>query len=89
MAVFKDGKGNVAFNKAKVNILEVATSITAPAFTGAPVLPTYTVATLPAAASSTGMLAVCSDGDAGSPCLTLCDGTAWLRIVLGAAVATS
>lgn len=89
MAVFKDAKGNVAFNKMKANVVEVATSMTAPAFTGASILPTYAVATLPAAASSSGMLVICSDGDAGSPCLALCNGTAWLRIVLGAAVATS
>jgi hypothetical protein len=56
-----------------------------------PILASYTVAeltTLTAAAYS-GALVRCSDGDTGSPCLALSDGTDWLRIVLGAAVASS
>ncbi len=53
------------------------------------VLPTFTVATLPAAATNEGRLVRCSNGAAGSPCLAISDGTNWLRIALGTAVATS
>lgn len=49
----------------------------------------YTVATLPTAADSTGIVAYCSDGDTGDPCLMFCTGTSWLRIAFGAAVAAS
>jgi hypothetical protein len=58
--------------------------------TGAAVLPTYTVAQLGALTASehTRKLVHCSDGAGGSPCLAFCDGTNWLQIALGAAVAT-
>lgn len=36
-----------------------------------------------------GDVAYCSDGDAGSPCLAVYDGTAWKRIAFGTAIATS
>lgn len=49
----------------------------------------YTVATVPAAASHTGKTIYVSDGAAGSPCLAYSNGTNWLRITLGAAVAAS
>ena len=52
-------------------------------------LATYTVATLPAAATHTNRLIVVSNGNAGAPCLAWSNGTSWLRIVPGAAVATS
>lgn len=57
--------------------------------TGAITLPTYTVATLPAAADNSGMLVHCSNGAAGSPCLAYSNGTDWLRIVFGAAVSAT
>ena len=63
------------------------TSATAPKFLGPVVLPTYTTVTLPNVAASVGMLVRCSDGDAGGACLALSNGTHWLRISLGAAVA--
>lgn len=59
--------------------------------TGAVTLPEYTQVelddgtTLPVDEND-GMLVRCSDGDDGSPCLALSNGTNWLRIVLGAAV---
>jgi len=53
------------------------------------VLLTYTVATLPAAAANTGRLMSVSNGNAGAACLALSNGTSWLRIPLGAAVAVS
>lgn len=57
--------------------------------TGAVTLPTYAVAGLPAADESDGMVVHCSDGAGGSPCLAYSNGTNWLRIAFGAAVAAS
>ncbi len=57
------------------------------AFDQAEVLPTFAVAGLPAAALSTGKIVHVSDGATGDPCLAYSDGTNWLRITLGAAVA--
>jgi hypothetical protein len=57
--------------------------------TKAMTLPTYTVAALPAPASYTGRMVNVSNGAAGQPCLAYSNGTAWLRILLGAAVAAS
>lgn len=53
-----------------------------------PVPPSYTVATLPPAAQNTGRIVLCSNGNAGANCLAVSNGTAWLRVVFGAAVAT-
>jgi hypothetical protein len=39
------------------------------------------------AASWTGAIVYCSNGASGSPCLAVSNGTNWLRIALGAAVA--
>jgi hypothetical protein len=52
-------------------------------------LPTYTVAELPAAVGNAGALVYCSNGNAGVACLAISNGTNWLRIGLGAAVAAS
>lgn len=53
-------------------------------------LSSYAVAGLPAAsAANTGKLAYVSNGASGSPCLAYSNGTNWLRITLGAAVAAS
>lgn len=58
-------------------------------------LPSYTVAQLgasdmaPTIADNAGRLVHCSNGAAGSACLAYCNGTNWLRVVFGAAVATS
>lgn len=61
--------------------------------TGAITPPIYTTAELDAdillpVADNEGKIVRCSDGDTGSECLAYSDGTDWLRIVLGAAVAT-
>lgn len=52
-------------------------------------LDSFAVAGLPAAAAHTGKLVYVSNGAAGSPCLAYSNGTSWLRVVLGAAVAAS
>lgn len=52
-------------------------------------LEVYTVATVPTAASHTGKIIYVSNGAAGSPCLAYSNGTSWLRILLGVAVAAS
>jgi hypothetical protein len=36
-----------------------------------------------------GDVAFCSDGDSGSPCLAVYDGTDWLRVSLGAAISST
>lgn len=41
------------------------------------------------AAGTAGRVFYCSDGDTGDPCLAVDDGTNWLRVVLGAAIASS
>jgi len=49
----------------------------------------FTVATVPDAASNEGKMIYVSNGAAGSPCLAYSDGTNWLRVLLGAAVAAA
>lgn len=49
----------------------------------------FTVATVPAAASYKGCIIYVSDGDAGADCLARSDGTNWLKIPIGIAIATS
>lgn len=49
----------------------------------------FTVATLPAAASSDGRMVYCSDGSAGSPCAAISDGTNWKVIAIGATVSAT
>lgn len=52
-------------------------------------LKTYTVATIPTAIGKTGQCAYVTNGDAGSPCLAVSDGTDWKRIALGATISAS
>lgn len=55
-------------------------------------LSSYTVAELTddyPASSHPNAIVYCSNGDAGSPCLAVSNGTAWKRIALGATVAAS
>ena len=59
------------------------------AIDAASALSSYAVVGLPAAADSTGKLVYVSNGATGSPCLAYSNGTNWLRITLGAAVAAS
>ncbi len=49
----------------------------------------YTVATVPDATLHKGRLIYVSDGDTGADCIARSDGTNWLRIVIGAAIASS
>jgi hypothetical protein len=46
-------------------------------------------AQLAAISAVEGDVAYCSDGDAGSPCLAVFDGTDWLRVALGAAISST
>jgi hypothetical protein len=50
---------------------------------------TYTVSTLPAAASNVGRVVYVSNGSAGSPCAAISNGTVYKVIALGATVAAS
>lgn len=52
-------------------------------------LSTYAVATVPSASANAGRLIYVSNGAAGAPCLAYSNGTSWLRITLGAAVAAA
>lgn len=51
--------------------------------------PTFTVATVPAAASNTGVAIYVSNGAAGNPVLAFSDGTNWLRCDTLAAIAAA
>lgn len=57
-------------------------------FEGTLTPPAYTVATVPAEAPLNTLIYV-SNGAGGSPCLAIWNGTSWLRILIGAAVAAS
>ena len=57
--------------------------------TGSVVLPTYTVAGVPAAASNARALIYVSNGAAGSPVVAFSDGTNWLRCDTLAAISAS
>jgi hypothetical protein len=51
--------------------------------------PSFTVATLPSAASHNGRFVYVSNGNAGQPCLAQSNGTSWLRIAPGSAVSAT
>jgi len=57
-------------------------------FVGDIKLPTYTVATAPAATALTGTLIYVSDGLAGAPTVAVSDGTDWISAA-GTAIAAS
>ena len=50
-------------------------------------LPSYAVSSLPTAGTA-GRVVFCTDGDSGSKCLAVDDGTNWKRVSLGATVST-
>lgn len=52
-------------------------------------LSTYTVATLPSASAHPQRFIWVTNGNAGAACVAVSNGTSWLRIIPGAAVATS
>lgn len=49
-------------------------------------LPTFTVSTVPSAASFPRRLIHVSNGNAGSPCVAISDGTNWKVIAIGATI---
>ena len=49
----------------------------------------YTVNGVLALTKTAGSVVYCTNGDAGQPCLAVCDGTNWRRVSLGAAVSTT
>jgi len=53
------------------------------------VVPTYTVAGAPDATLNAGALIYVSNGDAGSACFAVSDGTDWLVLSLGLAIAAA
>ncbi len=57
-------------------------------FVGDITLPTYTVATAPAATGLTGTVVYVSNGLAGSPCIAVSNGTDWISS-LGVPIAAS
>jgi len=52
------------------------------------VLKSFAVAGLPSAGTA-GRVVYCTNGDGGSPCLAVDNGSAWLRINLGSAVSAT
>ena len=58
-------------------------------FAGAITVPTYTVATAPAATDIAGTLIYVTDGAAGSPILAFSDGTDWKRSDTGGTIAAA
>lgn len=52
------------------------------------VMENYTVSTLPSN-GTTGRIVYVSNGDGGSPCLAVDNGTDWVRVNLGSAVSTT
>ena len=52
------------------------------------VLQSFAVASLPSAGTA-GKVVYCTNGDGGNPCLAVDNGSAWLRVNLGAAVSAS
>ena len=63
-------------------------SVTGGAMSGVLItLPSYAVSALPSAGTA-GRVVFCTDGDGGSKCLAVDDGTNWKRVALGATVST-
>jgi hypothetical protein len=52
------------------------------------VLKSFAVAGLPSAGTA-GKVVYCTNGDGGSPCLAVDNGSAWLRVNLGSAVSAT
>lgn len=71
-----------------VTIDESSANITGGTMSGVLItLPSYAVSALPSAGTA-GRVVFCTDGDSGSKCLAVDDGTAWKRVALGATVST-
>ena len=64
-------------------------TVTVPSVTDTTVvLKSFAVADLPSAGTA-GKVVYCTNGDGGTPCLALDNGSAWLRVNLGAAVSAT
>ena len=79
---------SVELSPSSLNLLGEPT-VTIPSISATEVvMENYTVATLPSN-GTTGRIVYVSNGDGGSPCLAVDDGTDWVRINLGSAVSTT
>ena len=88
------GSANASDARTALGIGTIATqasnsiSVTGGAMSGVLItLPSYAVSALPSAGTA-GRVVVCTDGDGGSKCLAVDDGTNWKRVALGATVST-
>lgn len=78
---------SVELSPSSLNLLGEPT-VTIPSISATEVvMENYTVAQLPTN-GTTGRIVYVSDGDGGSPCLAVDNGTNWVRINLGSAVST-
>jgi hypothetical protein len=79
---------SVELSPASLNLLGEPT-VTIPSISATEVvMENYTVGTLPTN-GTTGRIVYVSDGDGGSPCLALDNGTNWVRVNLGSAVSST
>ena len=88
------GSANASDARTALGIGTIATqasnsiSVTGGAMSGVLItLPSYAVSALPSAGTA-GRVVFCTDGDGGSKCLAVDDGTNWKRVALGATVST-
>ena len=88
------GSANASDARTALGIGTIATqasnsiSVTGGAMSGVLItLPSYAVSALPSAGTA-GRVVCCTDGDGGSKCLAVDDGTNWKRVALGATVST-
>jgi hypothetical protein len=79
---------SVELSPSSLNLLGEPT-VTIPSISATEVvMENFTVSTLPSN-GTTGRIVYVSDGDGGSPCLAVDNGTDWVRINLGSAVSTT
>ena len=88
------GSANASDARTALGIGTIATqasnssSVTGGAMSGVLItLPSYAVSALPSAGTAVRVV-FCTDGDGGSKCLAVDDGTNWKRVALGATVST-
>ena len=79
---------SVELSPSSLNLLGEPT-VTIPSISATEVvMENYTVSTLPSN-GTTGRIVYVSNGDGGSPCLAVDNGTDWVRVNLGSAVSTT